>query len=528
MRKAQLKTGGQLGDLNYLVNFSRFSSVGYRAQNETENLLFNSKLKYDISNNTELTTVINLVDSPEANDPGGLCSARSATPFCTTFEPDRTAAQSNNIRFDAGEEISQQQIGFVLKHKLDENQQIMARNYYVLRDFESNLPFGAPFTTGGIVGLDRFFVGGGLQYTNSHALFGHGNRFTVGFDIDSQMDERVNFTNIRDSVVVGPLALDQDEDVFNWGIYLQNEFDITEDVQLTAGVRFDEVEFEFSDHFLSDADQSGKATFNEWSPQVSLMWKANQLAHPYVTYSSSFETPSTREYASPVGPGGFNTNLSSQTSDNYEIGIKGLLPNRLTYQLSAFYIETKDELLPAGLNAGGSTFYVNAGETERRGIEAAMTYRIIPGLDFSLAYTWSDFDFETLMVNGQDFSGDKIPGVPEQVFYSELAYYAPTGFYAAFELQYIDEIHVNNTYIDSRNTLITQAETSNAYLLGNLRFGHTMTASNGTEFNPYVGINNIFDQNYFGNIRVNEGNRRYFEPAQELTMYAGFSLKFDY
>ncbi|MDX1518561.1 MAG: TonB-dependent receptor [Gammaproteobacteria bacterium] len=529
MKKAQVKTGGQLDALNYLVSFSRFHIDGYRDNSESDNFLLNSKFRYDFSDRTDLTMILNMVDSPEANDPGGLCSNFNPTPFCTSFIGDRTVAQRNNERFDAGEAINQQQVGFVFNHVLDEYQEITARNYYVLRDFEANLPFGAPFAAGGIIGLDRFFLGGGLQYINTHDVFGHGNRITVGFDVDSQMDDRVNYTNIRDDLAnIGPLTLKQDEDVFNWGVYVQNEFDITETVQLTAGIRYDEVEFEFTDFFLADDDQSGSVTFSEWSPQVGLLWQAHEAINPYVSYSTSFETPSTREFASPVGPGGFNTSLTSQVSTNYEVGVKGILPAELSYQLSVFHIDTEDELLPAGLNAGGSTFFINAGETERFGVEAAFTYRILPGLELSMAYTYSDFEFKKLLVNGLDFAGDKIPGIPEQNFYSELAYYHPDGFYAAFELQYVDEIHVNNTYVDDRDFLITQIETANDYLLGNLRLGYSMVDADGTEFNPFIGINNIFDQKYFGNIRVNEGNRRFFEPAPELNIFAGVAIGFDY
>jgi iron complex outermembrane receptor protein len=532
MKKAQVKAGGQLDDLNYLVSLSRFNIIGYRDHSESDNVLLNSKFRYDFSDNTDLTMILNWVDSPEANDPGGLCSDFSASPFCTTFTADPTVAQRNNLRFDANESIAQQQLGFVFNHTIDEYQKLTARNYYVLRDFEANLPFGSfavpAAPSGGIIGLDRFFVGGGLQYTNSHDLFGFGNRITMGFDIDSQMDERNNFTNIVDSPVVGPLSLSQDEDVFNWGIYVQNEFDITESLQFTAGVRYDEVEFEFTDFFLADADQSGKVTFDEWSPQAGLLWKAHEAVNPYISYATSFETPSTREFASPVGPGGFNTALKSQTSTNYEVGVKGVLPAQLSYQLSLFHIKTEDELLPAGLNAGGSTFFINAGETDRYGVEAAFTYRILPGLDLSMAYTYSDFEFDTLLVNGVDFAGDKIPGVPEQNFFTELSYAHPQGYYVAFELQYVDEIHVNNTFVDDFGVVIPQIETTNDYLLGNLRLGYETVSANGTRFNPFFGINNIFDQKYFGNIRVNEGRHRFFEPAPELNLFAGVSIGFDY
>ena len=340
------------------------------------------------------------------------------------------------------------------------------------------------------------------------------------------MDERKNFDNLFGTQ--GPLAVNQDEDVFSWGVYLQNEFGITDDLELTFGVRYDEIEYDFTDHFLSDGNQSGTAKFDEWSPQVGLLWHLNDAINLFGTYSSSFETPSTREFAPPVGPGGFNSSLVAQTSTNYEIGIKGLLPGRLSYELSLFHIDTKDELLPAGENAGGSTFFVNAGETSRNGLEAGFTYNLLPGLDVTLNYTYADFEFDTLIVPGfGNFAGEKIPGVPEQFGYGEITYYHPSGFYGAFNMQYVDQIYVNNAYLDSADVpnLITQDLTADDYYVANLRMGYT-TNIGDTEFTPFFGINNITNQQYIGNIRVNEGNTRYFEPAPELNVYAGISLRF--
>ena len=522
----QVKTGGQKDALNYLVNLSRLELEGYRDHSETENILLNSKLRYDIDDSSDLTLTANIVDSPKAEDPGGLCSPKSASAFCTVYRPDPRDAQRNNVRFGADESVAQQQVGLIYRKAIGEKHEITARNYYVFRDFNANLPTGAPISTGGIIVIDRVFVGGGLQYSFSDRMAGHRNRLTTGFDIDSQMDDRKNFTNNRDSSVIGPLVLNQDEDVFNWGIYLQNEFSITDNLELTLGVRYDEVEFEFNDRFLADADQSGSATFKEWSPQAGLLWKLRDGIHLYGNISKSFETPSTREFASTTGPGGFNTTLNSQTATNYEAGVKGLLPGNASYQLSLFTIDVTDELLPAGTNLGGSTFFSNAGETTRNGIEAGLTFRPLPGLDVSLAYTYSDFEFDTLVVAGTSFAGERIPGVPVHTGFAEFAYHHPAGFFSVFDVQFVDEVLVNNAFVDDFGALIPQSEAADDYTLANLRMGYTAKTGGKIEFTPFFGINNLFDQKYTGNIRVNESRHRYFDTAPELNIHAGLSIRY--
>ncbi len=527
--KFQLKTGGQKDRLNYLVNLSRFNLDGYRDHSKIENTLLNSKFRYDIDATSDFTLTVSVLDKPIADDPGGLCKTSTVGSICTGVTPDRTAAQRNNTgaRFDAGETVEQQQFGLLYRKSIGAKHELTARNYYQFRDFHAKLPNGPPVTpSGGMIELDRFFLGGGLQNAYTDTFFGHQNRLTVGVDVDSQMDERKNFDNLLGAM--GPLALDQDEDVFSWGVFLQNEFSITDNLELTLGVRYDEVEFEFTDYFLTDFDQSGAAKFSEWSPQAGLLWKAHAAINLFGNVSTSFETPSTREFAAPAGPGGFNTALTAQTSINYEIGVKGLLPGRTSYELSIFRIDTQDELLPAGTNDGGSVFFTNTGETERNGVEAGLIFRPLPGLDVTLNYTYSDFEFTKLVVpglGGGSFAGEKIPGIPEQMGFAEIAYFAPSGFYGILDFQYVDKVYTNNAYRRNSGALVPQGDAADDYTLLNFRMGYT-TNIGDTVFTPFFGINNITNQKYIGNIRVNEGNVRFFEPAPELNVFAGISLTF--
>ena len=505
----QVKAGGQKENINYMVSASRLNYDGFRPHSQTERNLLNSKFRWDIDNTSSLTLTANVLDKPIAEDPGSVNRAQ--------YKSSYGSARAQNITYDAEETADQQQFGLVYRKNFGTKHEFIARNYYVFREFDNKLPFGAPFSAGGMVSLDRFFTGGGLQYSYSDSILGHRNRLTIGFDIDSQMDERKNYQNQFGKS--GPLSLDQDEDVFSWGAFLQNEFSITDYLELTFGVRYDEVEFDFTDHFLSDGtDDSGNLKFDEWSPQVGLLWKIHDAINLYGSISTSFETPTSTEFTPPSGTSGFNSGLGAQTATNYEIGVKGVLPNRLSYQLSVFRADVSNELLPAGTNVDlGSLFFNNAGESERFGLEAGLTYRLLPGLDITLAYTYSDFEFETFIdpTIPADYSGNKIPGAPQHFGNAEIAYYHPSGFYGAFDVQAVDQIYVDNANSDA----------AEGYAVANFRAGYT-TYFGDTEFTPFFGVNNIFDREYVGNVRINDSFGRFFDPAPELNVFAGIALTF--
>jgi iron complex outermembrane receptor protein len=51
------------------------------------------------------------------------------------------------------------------------------------------------------------------------------------------------------------------------------------------------------------------------------------------------------------------------------------------------------------------------------------------------------------------------------------------------------------------------------------RIGQRMT------FAPFAGVNNISDENYADNIRLNAAFGRYYEPAPERNIYAGIEIR---
>jgi len=507
--KYQVKGGGQYKDLNYLVNLSRLDYEGYRDHTRTENVTFNSKFKYTIDDSSDFTTLINAIDAPVADDPGGLNAVDAAA--------NPTSASAGNLKFDAGESITQQQVGFVYRKAFSYEHEITLKNYYVWRDFENRLPFAGTVAggNGGNVQFQRFFVGGGATYNFKGDIFGRHNDLVIGFDFDAQQDERQRYVNNFGHA--GALTQNQVESVDSFGIYFEDDMALTEQVSMNFSARYDKVDFNISDKFLSDGNDSGDLSFDNFNPMVALLWRPMDSVNLYAKYSTSFETPTTTELANPNG-GGFNTALSPQKATNYEIGAKGLLHDYFRYELALFHIDMSDELVQYEPPATpGHFFFRNAGQSTREGLESAVSFHPIPELTVSATYTYSDFQYDKYSTPSGIYDGNTIPGLPENQIYAELNYQHPSGFYAVWDVLWTDQI-----YVDDANS-----ELSSDYTVSNLRAGYKGEWGNWS-VSPFVGINNLFDEHYIANIRINASFARFYEPAPDFNVYAGLSIRYHF
>jgi len=382
-----------------------------------------------------------------------------------------------------------------------------ARVYNTDRDFDGKIPVAS----NGVISLDRRFSGGGLKYIIADELAGKQNRVLVGMDYDHQDDDRSRFQNLLG--VAGAEVLNQNELVTSLGAYIQNETKLTDTAELTVGLRYDNIQFDVTDRFLSDGDDSGKVDFQEVSPTAGISIKRGEDTHLYATISQSFETPTTTEFANPFG-GGFNQTLEPQEATNYEVGIKTLTDN-YRFEVALFHIDIENELTPYQLVPGGTVFFENAGSSSRDGLELSYTRQLAEQVSFSMAYTYSDFVFERFTDNnGNVFDGNQTPGIPQDLFHVDLSWFGDSGFYATWDTLYTGEL-----FADNANA--TKVESSS---VSNIRLGHNGYYDDW-EVSTFLGVNNLFDEAYNNNIRINAFVGRYFEPAPERNVYIGITVR---
>jgi iron complex outermembrane receptor protein len=182
-----------------------------------------------------------------------------------------------------------------------------------------------------------------------------------------------------------------------------------------------------------------------------------------------------------------------------------------------FGAKTDDEIV---INAatGGRTTYKNAGKTRRWGVELMYDGDLGQGFTAHAAYTYLRAWFASDVVTGQPPAivpaGNRLPGVPAQTAYGELAWTpAPLPWLSlAAELQYVAQIYVND-----RNS-----EAAPAYTVANLRASVERRVGNWN-LRAFARINNVADVNYVGSVIVGDTNGRYYEPAPGRNYFAGFT-----
>jgi iron complex outermembrane recepter protein len=219
LRKTVLKGGGQAGRLNYFAALSHLDIDGYRDHSQAESTIFNSKLRYDLDDYSELTMVLNAVRTPRAEDPGGLTLAQAAT------EPNQ-AAPLNRL-YNTGENISDQRIGLVYRRAIFSGQNLEAAGFYGQRDLDNAIPFR-------FIELQRKTAGGRIQHDLSGTLLGRPHRLVSGLERHYQFDDRLNYDNVG-GAAGETLLLSQDETVIATGLYLQEEVDLTSRLTLLLG-----------------------------------------------------------------------------------------------------------------------------------------------------------------------------------------------------------------------------------------------------------------------------------------------------
>lgn len=494
----QATAGIKSGNSSYIFHGNYVTSDGYRDQSGFQQYNFNVNANFKLSEKLNLKAIANYSDSPQADDPGGL--------NIDAVEADRRQARDRNILFETGETIQQFKAGLSAIWNPNSNTTGAGYLFYNNRQFEGRLPF----EFGGLIDLGRDYIGQGANITYSKRK----NTIKAGYDFGYQNDNRQRFRNLEG--VKGDQTLDQKERFTNLGVYVTDHLELDK-WYLTAGIRFDYNKLAAQDEFLENGDASGDITLSSLNPSFGVNYAFAKAQNIYLNFATSFETPALSELsANPNGDQGFNEDLEAQKATNYELGIKGKLIKSLRYQIAVFHIDTQDDLVPFELAAfPDRTFFRNAGRTARNGIEIEGAYNFLKEWTFTAAYTFSDFTYDDFTTNNGTFDGNFLPGIPQHLTNLGLQYNSEKGFYASIQASLVGKQFAN----DSNETTVDGYENIN------FRTGYNFTYKK-IKFTPYAGMNNILDQQFIDNVRINAFGSRFFEPAPGINGYGGIEIQF--
>ncbi|MFJ5447021.1 TonB-dependent receptor family protein [Methylobacillus methanolivorans] len=517
-RRENARAAGTADGLEYLINYSNYSSDGYRDHSRNKKEQGTAKFRFNLNEDTKLTSLINWFDQ-EADDPIGLTSSEVRT--------DRKQAAPNALGANTRVSRSQTQVGFNLEHTINENNLINLISYVGNRKNEQYLSTsqtidGQGRWAGRASSIDRDFWGTDLRWTNTGKLLNRAYSLSAGFTYGKMSDDRldINAYNGVKRTDAGRLNRDEENIATNSDKYIQAQWSILDNLDLHAGARRTKVVLKINDNLLNvGGDNGGTVSYEKTTPVVGAVWKLTPAWNVYANFGKGFETPTFVEaaYATTAITSGPNLSLKPSESRNFEIGTKAIIGNNTTANLTLFTVRTDDELVISG-NLAGRTSYRNASKTKRNGAEFSIESKFDNNIAFFGSYTLlnAKFDSSYQSLNGPVDSGNIIPGTYHSQIYSEISWkHQASGFNTAFEAR-----RNSKTYVNDTNTA-----TAGSYTIFNIRAGFQQKLQNW-RFSEYVRVENIFDKEYVGSIRVNDSANRFYEPSAGRNWLLGLNATY--
>jgi iron complex outermembrane receptor protein len=537
MQRYAVKTGGEDGVVDYVVDASHFQTDGYRFHSDAERNNFNGKLRFGLSETSTLTFVANAIATPFVQDPLGLTRAQSTA--------DRRQAGVGAIAYNTRKNLDQEQLGATYDNKLTANDGFNTTLYTGHRattQFQA-IPQAtqqsAPLYPGGVIDLDRAFWGIDAHVTDQRSIADTPLQVVAGMSYDDLAEARKGYLNYVGSTlgVAGAVRRDEANHVYDFDQYLQTQWDPGARWRLIAGVRNSTVNVSSHNHLPGITEPDSGVRYSAVNPVGGVTFRAASAVNVYGSYGKGFETPTLNDLAYRSTDGslpGLNLALKPSRSDNYEVGIKAGIDS-VRANLAAFYIKTEDELAVLA-NSSGRTVNQNIGETTRRGAELGVDAAWAGGFSARLAYTY------IRAVVAQSYytctgapckppatltgvlpanyvlvaAGNHLPAVPTNALYAGLTWkYAPWGFSATLEAQGRARI-----YTDDRNS-----DAAAGYWVANIRSGFEQQSTHW-RFSEFARLDNLANRDYVGSVIVNESNSRFFEPAPGRTAYIMFNAAF--
>ena len=466
------------GNSSTIINVSQQESDGYRDHSRylNKSLFFKHARK---TQNMNLKFNMLYFDCPYALDPGGLT--------LESVDENRSQARNRNVLYNSQESVKQLQTGLVLDWNTKIGQ-VNSNIYYSNRDFVGLLPF----TNGGYVELNRDFSGLEISIKDKSQNF----EWMIGTSIQNQTDDRKRFENNEGEK--GVKTLDQIESFKSLGAFALASYNKSK-YSIQAALRYDMHEISSDDYMIDiGIDQQYvdySKSLSAFSPSIGFIYSLAKNTELYINYGYAYETPSLSELSANPNGTGFNEDLSPMTSSGFDLGFRKQSQD-LSYSLTAFYIDTKDEIVRYELQGfEGMNFYRNIGTSKRVGAELEASYNLgKPGI-FKASYTQAKYEFQN-----QGLSGN-LAGIPKSNFILEWLY-----GYKNYDLN-VDLKYVNSMFADNSNEVKVPS-----YLLSNIALRNKINFK-GFSLDVGLHVRNLFDEKYYDNIRTNAFGNRFYEPA---------------
>ena len=515
-RKAGVKASGIYRDTNYLLDVGDFHTNGYREHSVADRFNANSKLKFKMGGDTIVTFIANNVNL-SAQDPLGLTSSQLAA----NPKQAGNSAISQNTR----KSVLQSQTGATIDTRVDQENQLLFTPYYGQRHVTQFLAA----QSNGVIDLKRNFYGMDSKWVHKSQMLEMPFTLVGGVDMNENDDQRMTYQN--NGGVQGALGQNYRMSAKNFDQYAHLDWRLLERLSLNMGARNSTTTLSsISNSPALSNTSSGSNTYQALTSMMSLQYFLTELSNVYVSYGSSFDTPTLNQVTYNSNFSSSNFGLSAATTKQLEVGFKSKVSKSAQVNVALFNANTTNDIV-VGASSFGRTAFTNAPKTNRQGMELGSQFKLPYDFEMNLAYTWLNATVKeaysyTYQATGIPtttnvvLSGNRIPGVPNQGLFSELLWVKPNkSMEAAVEARVNGSMAVND---------INSLSMANGYAVMNIRGVLRQELSGGWSSSQFFRVNNILDRSYVGSVIVNQASSQFYEAAPGRNWIIGGNASYQF
>lgn len=371
-------------------------------------------------------------------------------------------------------------------------------------------------------------------------------RLILGVDVDHSPGTRTEDSLIvsstgsgadrsYNSYTLGARIYDYDVTYESVSPYLHSEISPTERLRLTAGVRYDRINYDMSNNLpagpvaavvngaAKDYYQIAGASvdFSHVSPKLGLTYAFDPHTHLYASYNHGFRVPSEGQLFragndSSVTDARIKAEnalaLKPIKADQYQLGLRGDAAG-WKYDVVAYVLTLRDDLVNQRDLATDVTVTTNAGKTRHKGIELGLGRTFGRQWRFDTAVSYAKHTYVDWVTNTADYSGKEMEAAPRWIANTRLAWMP-----RATTMVQIEWVKIGSYWLEASNS--PAFGKYEGYDLLNLRVNQEVN----TYLTAFARIMNLTDRRYADSASVS-ANTPVYSPGLPRAYYAGIEAK---
>ena len=348
------------------------------------------------------------------------------------------------------------------------------------------------------------------------------NNSTLQWSTGAEGQQGYSTIRVADNKAGRPdtLRTDDDVNISTYSLFTQGIFSIKNNWVFTAGASVNGSRLVFTrvnDYPVTD---QLFRYHNEIAPRFTVL-KRFRPVELLATVSRGFSPPTVAEILPSTTI--INKDLKAERGWNYELTARrnfSFSNSGLLFEVTGFYFNVNNALVQRR-DSSGADYFINAGATRQRGIELFGSYScwltgssIMDYVNLSAGYTYNHFHYGSFITDEADYSGNRLPGVPQSTLNFRVTLTLKPGLYAD-----ADYYGAAAQFMNDVNTA-----KQNAYHLLLAKLGYRKKLGK-TTLNVYAGADNLLNETYRLGNDINAAAGRYYNAAPKRNYFIGAAFE---